>query len=80
LSYYQQALPILRKVKDRPGEAATLANIGSMHGHLSRYEEALKYLQQALMIHRAVKNRQGEAATLNNIGSAYGARTATKKR
>jgi tetratricopeptide (TPR) repeat protein len=48
LKYYNQALPILRQVGDRRGEATTLNNIGSAYNSISQPQEALKYYNQAL--------------------------------
>ena len=71
LKYYNQALPIMRSVGDRAGEAATLSNIGGVYDSISQPQEALKYYNQALPIMREVGARVGEAATLNNIGFVY---------
>ena len=71
LKYFNQALPIMREVGDRAGEAATLNNIGAVYDSISQPQEAFKYLNQALPIRREVVDRAGEAATLNNIGGVY---------
>jgi CHAT domain-containing protein/predicted negative regulator of RcsB-dependent stress response len=71
LKYYNQALPILREVGSRSGEAGTLNNIGGVYYSISQPQEALKYYNQALPIKREVGDRAGEAATLNNIGLVY---------
>ena len=51
LGYYEQALPILREVGDRAGEATTLNNIGRVHDRAGDGQAALDYYQQALPIH-----------------------------
>ncbi|WP_420372423.1 CHAT domain-containing protein [Microcystis aeruginosa] len=71
LKYYNQALPILRAVGYRGGEATTLNNIGFVYDSLGEKQEALKYYNQALPILRAVGNKSVEATTLNNIGLVY---------
>ena len=43
LQYYGQALPILREVGDRAGEATTLTNIGEVHRGLGERQRALEY-------------------------------------
>jgi len=43
LKYFNQALPILRQVGDRRGEAVTLNNIGLVYASISQPQEALKY-------------------------------------
>jgi tetratricopeptide (TPR) repeat protein len=54
-----QALPIMRSVGDRSGEAATLNNIGLVYNSISQPQEALKYYNQALPIRREVGDRAG---------------------
>ena len=77
LRYFNQALPIYRKVKDRNAEAITLGNIGSVYINLSRYEEALRYYEKTLTIYRALPDsaapasRKSEADTLISTGWAY---------
>jgi tetratricopeptide (TPR) repeat protein len=71
LRSFQQALPLLRELKNRSGEAYTLNFIGSSYNRVGRSEEALSTFQQALPILRELKDRQGEAMTLNDIGSSY---------
>ncbi|MDT9221999.1 MAG: tetratricopeptide repeat protein, partial [Limnospira sp. PMC 1240.20] len=62
LDYYNQALPLLRAVEDRGGEAATLNNIGAVYDSLGEKQTALDYYNQALPLLRAVEDRGGEAA------------------
>ena len=71
LDYYNQALPIVRPVGDRSGEARTLNNIGAVYDSLGEKQKALDFYNQALRIERAVGDRSGEAITLNNIGRVY---------
>ncbi|BBD62528.1 TPR domain protein [Nostoc sp. HK-01] len=80
LSYYNQALPLIRAVGDasggqsqRSGEATTLSNIGKVYSDLGEKQQALSYYNQALPLYRAVGDHSGEAATLNNIGLVYSA-------
>ncbi|MEG4397035.1 tetratricopeptide repeat protein [Microcoleus sp. BROC3] len=47
LKYYNQALPISRKLGDRLGEAGTLNNICLAYNNISQPQEALKYYNQA---------------------------------
>jgi CHAT domain-containing protein/Tfp pilus assembly protein PilF len=71
LEYYNQALPLLRAVGDRGGEAMTLNNIGAVYSSLGEKQKALEYYNQALPLRRVVGDRGGEATTLNNIGGVY---------
>ncbi|MBW4497169.1 MAG: CHAT domain-containing protein [Oscillatoria princeps RMCB-10] len=67
LEFYNQALPLIRAVGDREGEATTLNNIGGVYNSLGEKQQALEFLNQALPLLRAVGDRGGEATTLNNI-------------
>jgi tetratricopeptide (TPR) repeat protein len=69
LDYYNQALPILRVVGDRGGEAVTLNNIGLVYSDLGEKQKALDYYNQALPIRQAVGDRGGEAVALRNLAS-----------
>ncbi|MEQ9482893.1 CHAT domain-containing protein [Coleofasciculus sp. F4-SAH-05] len=71
LDYYNQALPLYRKLEDRAREAITLNNIGAVYSALGEKQQALEYYQQALSLRRAVSDRAGEVITLNNIGIVY---------
>jgi CHAT domain-containing protein len=71
LEFYNLALSIQRKVKDRSGEANTLNNIGFVYSRLGQPDKALEFYDLALPIRRDVKDRSGEANTLSNIGSVY---------
>jgi CHAT domain-containing protein len=71
LVYYNQALPILRQVGNRAGEAATLNNIGYVYSDLGQKQKALEHYNHALPVYRVVGDRFGEATALNNIGAVY---------
>jgi CHAT domain-containing protein/Tfp pilus assembly protein PilF len=69
--FYNQALPLLRAVGDRGGQATTLTSIGLVYDSLGEKQKALEFYNQALPLRRAVGDRGGEAVTLNNIGGVY---------
>jgi len=87
IQLFNEALPILRDLGDRAGEAATLTNIGRVYDGLGdrqqalrfynealpifRRQQALRFYNQALPIRRDVGDRAGEAATLNNIWGVH---------
>ena len=73
LALYEQALPIMREVGDRAGEAATLNNMARVYYATGRPGKALELYEQALPIRREVGDRAGEAATLNNMALVYDA-------
>ena len=67
LEKYNEALPILRAVGDRSGEAATLNNIGLVYQSLGETQKALEKYNEALPLRREVGDRNGEATTLLGI-------------
>ena len=68
---YQQVLSLQRKQGDKPGEAATLIEIGEIKNELFQEEESLPYYQQALTIYQQLGDQSGEAKALTNIGKTY---------
>lgn len=71
LSFYEQALPLWRKLEDIASEATTFTNIGSVYDSLGQYDRAIAYFKQALPLWKKAGHIVGEATTLNNIGAAY---------
>jgi tetratricopeptide (TPR) repeat protein len=71
LAYYEQALPILRELKDRAGEAATLNNLALVYQGIGQPQRALALYAQVLLIRRELKDRAGEAITLSNQALVY---------
>jgi CHAT domain-containing protein/tetratricopeptide (TPR) repeat protein len=65
--FYEQALQVAREHKDRPGEAAALAGLGS--ANLAQApQKAMTYLKQALPIFQEIKDSSGQADCLLNMG------------
>ena len=51
LELYEQALPLMREVDDRAGEATTLANIAVvLYQHFNRSQEAITKMEQAIAV------------------------------
>lgn len=71
LQTYQQLLAIRKNLKDKPGIAETLDNIGEVYTSLSEYDKALESLQSALTIRQQINDKAGIGETLNNIGYVY---------
>ncbi len=71
MSYYNEALSIVREVGDRAGEAATLNNIGGVHHGLGDRARALTYYNEALPILREVGARAGQAVTRFNVAMIH---------
>lgn len=68
---YEEALPLLRDVGDKKGEAYTLNELGFVNSGLGDPKKALESYGQALLLWIAVGDRLNEANTLNNIGIVY---------
>jgi CHAT domain-containing protein/tetratricopeptide (TPR) repeat protein len=71
LEAYGRALPVLRGLGDRPGEALALNRIGEVYSSLSESTKALEYLNQALTVWLAADDLRGQAQTLDDLGGAY---------
>ena len=71
MSYFNQALAIIREIGNQTVESATLNNIGLVYKNQGQYDQALSYYNQALVIIREIGDRVGEGTTLNNIGAVY---------
>jgi CHAT domain-containing protein len=68
---YEEALPLLRGLGDRRGEAQALGGIGNFYLELGQTIKAIDYLESAVSLQRANGDRSAEATTLHNIGVAY---------
>jgi DNA-binding SARP family transcriptional activator/tetratricopeptide (TPR) repeat protein len=71
LSYCHQALDLHRELGSRPGEAATLDSLGSIHDQIGRHAEAIAFYQQSLSMLRRLANLDAEASVLTRIGDSY---------
>jgi CHAT domain-containing protein/Flp pilus assembly protein TadD len=71
VAYSQQALKIAREVKNRWGEALTLANLGRSYVVLGEYQKAIETQKQRRTITLEYQDWQNEAKTLTDLASAY---------
>jgi len=71
IQLFNEALPILRDLGDRAGEAATLTNIGRVYDGLGDRQQALRFYNEALPILRDVGHRAGEAVTRYNMAMIF---------
>ena len=71
LEYYQQALAIARKTRDRGSEGAFLGNLGESYRRLGQTEQAIEYTQQAIAITRETGDRDNEGSLLGHLGQIY---------
>ena len=69
---YLAAVSIWRSLNDRPMEAATLYEAGSLYGDIGQYQKALDCYAQAGSLYKALGNRKSELNTLNNTAWIYG--------
>ena len=67
----QQALPLIRKVKEKEFEAQTLRSIGTLHAELGESQKALEAYKQALAVYKELGDKKGEAAILDLIARVY---------
>ena len=79
LELYEQALPLMREVGDRAGEAATLNNMAAVYRATGQPQRALELYEQALPLRREVGDRAGEATTLNNMAQCTRRRVSPSK-
>ena len=68
---FTRALPIVRSLKIKQGEAIVLLDMGGASREESRELNALEYDTQALALYRELGNREGESKVLNNMGIVY---------
>lgn len=72
LDHYERALKISEETGDRPGEAATLDNIGELYAVLGDPARAMVYFEKARhLIQETVKDPSLEANVLNHIGQVH---------
>ncbi len=71
IALWQEARQAFQQAENRPGEAATLANLGAAYLNLERYREAAIALESYLPLARALQDKAGEARGLGNLGIAY---------
>jgi CHAT domain-containing protein len=68
---FTRALPIVRALNLKQGEALVLQDMGGAFREAARELNALEYDNQALAIFRQLGNRAGESNVLNNLAIVY---------
>ncbi|NEQ37224.1 MAG: tetratricopeptide repeat protein [Okeania sp. SIO3I5] len=71
LQKWEKALPLLRKLGNKPGEAIVLTALAKVYDDLGENQKALLFYYQSLSLSREVEDKKIEATTLNNIGLVY---------
>lgn len=69
---YLAAVSIWRSLNDKPMEAATLYEAGSLYGDIGQYQKALDCYAQAGSLYKQLGNRKSELNTLSNTAWIYG--------
>jgi tetratricopeptide (TPR) repeat protein len=71
LEYYQEALKLSKKIKNKYFVSVISGNIGLIYSNLGEYKKALSFQLQSLKIAKQIENIKGQATTLGNIGEIY---------
>ncbi|HEY7543958.1 MAG TPA: CHAT domain-containing tetratricopeptide repeat protein, partial [Blastocatellia bacterium] len=66
----QDALPLIRGIRDRYGESEALGNMGAAYFALSDYQKTIEMFTLALAIWRETGDRQGQAVAYGYIAGA----------
>src|ERR1051326_3248311 len=79
LLYFNQAMPVWKRIGDVSQTASTLSNIGVLYNRQNQRLKALDTFQESLAIWRALGNRSGEAYVLQSLGHTYATFGDTRK-
>jgi tetratricopeptide (TPR) repeat protein len=71
IRWLETALVAARRLQDRMGEGATLANLGLAYADVGETRRAIRFYEEALLIDREIGDRTGEGTDLGNLGLAY---------
>jgi CHAT domain-containing protein/tetratricopeptide (TPR) repeat protein len=66
----QEALPLIRSIRDRYGESEALANMGAAYYMLAEYQKAIEMFTLALAIWRETGDRQGQGVAYTVIANS----------
>ncbi|HKQ78215.1 MAG TPA: CHAT domain-containing tetratricopeptide repeat protein [Blastocatellia bacterium] len=69
----EEALPLIRSIRDRYGESEALANMGMAYFVLADYQKTIEMLNLALAIWREAGDRQGQSVAYITIANAQSA-------
>ena len=71
ISSWQQALVLVRKLKDTTNEARILNNLAGASAYLGRYTQAEQLARQALKLSQAIKDDYTQVRALIVLGNVY---------
>ncbi|MCI0352562.1 MAG: CHAT domain-containing protein [Acidobacteriales bacterium] len=66
----EEALPLIRGIRDRYGESEALANMGAAYFFLAEYQKTIEMFTLALAIWQETGDRQGQAVAYSYIANA----------
>ena len=69
--FFQRALNIFRKVRNREREGMTLSDLAGVYDDLGQKEKAREFYEQALHLFKEIADLRGEAITLSKLGRVY---------
>jgi CHAT domain-containing protein len=69
----QEALPLIRSIRDRYGESEALANMGAAYYALAEYQKTIDTITLALAIWQETGDRQGQAVAYSFIANSQNA-------
>ena len=75
----EEALPLIRGIRDRYGESEALANMGVAYFVLAEYQKTIEMFSLALKIWQETGDRQGQAVAYTSIANAQNALGAWEK-
>ncbi|MEO8665287.1 MAG: tetratricopeptide repeat protein [Ignavibacteria bacterium] len=67
----EESLELLTTQDDKPGEAVTLRELGTIEMNKGEYEKAQKYYEDSLSIYTELKDEAGISSCLNNLGNKF---------
>jgi tetratricopeptide (TPR) repeat protein len=71
LEKFQKVLALVRELKDKVGERATLNSIAAVYESQGQYPKAIETYEQILVLVRELEDKPGEGTTLNNLATVY---------
>lgn len=71
LARHQQSLVIRRELGDRPGQVASLLNLGLVAASEGRYDQSVAHNRRGLAIAEELGDRRGQANSLADLGVVH---------
>ena len=71
IDYYQEALKINRRLKDKKAESRTLNSIANVYYSLSNFDKAIEYYDECIFSLQSIGDLDFEATVLTNRGLSY---------